>query len=893
MLALIELLLCCKEELLNTSVLGRATVLHESRLTGQEAPFPLQGSTGLLNINPVVPHLCARASLSPHPAPEIFPTSKMTRHESPGMADGTTRWQRKKEAEALNPDFPSLDPKSMSMDQYNKAVAKLIADASIPLPTFTLGWRDLTVTVPTASPSQGQENVFAAFTGCASAVRNGCANVKLPHETGDPGDLPEKEKTTRLLDSANGRLEPGETLLVLGPSGAGSSVLLRRLAARHIGVGAEETGEVLYGGQKKLAGIVKPAHVVGFVEQDDVHTPELTVRDTLTFAADCKYPEWYPYVDTLRKNDIMLIAEILGITRVLDTIVGNESLRGCSGGERKRVTIAEMIVTAQTGLVCLDNWSKGLDATTVLNICKSIREYAVVSQTIIVASMGAPGTDAFNTFSHLAVLDGGKVLYFGPREEAESYFTGLGFVRPEKRSIPDFISTISDPTVNHEYVPTGTARNALPMTASAFASHFDSSARGEALRRKLDEPIERKGPGADEVPRDLVRLAQKRSLQSWPHQFMAIGKRQFRVLSAKKKEFISNIIVNIMFGLVLGSIFWQLPNTQGGAESRGGLIFLAVLFNGINALSTIPQVAIDKLVHIKHAASFFYMSLPYVVSVLVYDLATGLVRSIAFVVPLWLMAGMEIGSSGQRLLLAVLAIWQVSIIFGNFVRFMVNAIESHDAAQALSGLITIVLVLLAGFMKTKDDIQAYLIWIFHANPLAYALRVLLINEFDGLKLECTSDELLPDNPLIPDDNRICLVSTGERYIADNFGIPESMNGIYRLYFFLVLSGYVMLFMILAAIAVRLSKRKSFAAQERSEEFIPDVARSGESVSIPVEGGDHAAPTRMTFKDMAYSVGGGSKQLLSNVSGVVPPNQMIALVSQPKNCRRLAYVAGGS
>jgi ATP-binding cassette, subfamily G (WHITE), member 2, SNQ2 len=775
----------------------------------------------------------------------------------------------------MNPDFPMLDPKAISIEDYRAAVQKLLADASIPQPQFTLTWRDLSVSVPVAPPS-GPENVFVAFSGCAAAIRNGCANVKHPFADADPGDLSKGGGgRTHVLDSVNGRLEPGDTCLVLGPSGSGSSLLLRRLAGRHIGVGSEESGEVLYDGEKKLAGIVKPAHIVGFVGQDDMHTPELTVRDTLKFAADCKYPEYYPYVSVLRKNHINVMADILGITRVLDTIVGDESLRGCSGGERKRVTIAEMVMSSQNGLLCLDNWSKGLDATTVLNICKSIRDYAARAKTIIVASMGAPGTDSFNTFSHLAVLDAGKLLYFGRRDEADAYFTGIGFVRPPERSVPDFISTISDPTVNGEYLRAGVNRGTIPTTPAGLEAHFKESDHGDALLRSLNEPIERKGPGVDEVPDDIVRLAQERSLQTWPHQFVSVGKRQLRVLSAKKKQFIAQVVINIIFGVILGSIFWQLPKTQGGATSRGGAIFLTSLYFGINALSQIPQMAVDKQVHLKHSASFFYMSLPYVVSLLAYDLATGLVRAVAFVVPLWLMAGMELGSGGERLLFAVLTVWQVTIIFGNFARFMVNTFDNAHAAQAISGLTTIILILTAGFLKSRGDLQAYLIWVYWMDPLHYALEALLLNEFDGLVLSCTTGELLPDNPLIADEFRICLVSTGEKYLADNFSITE--GAIYRLYYFCILSAYVVVFMILAAIAVRTSKPKSFAAQAKKDAKIPEAFRSSDSVSIAVEAGDHPIPTRMTFKDMVYSVENGSKQLLSKVSGVVPPHQMIALV----------------
>lgn len=281
------------------------------------------------------------------------------------------------------------------------------------------------------------------------------------------------------------------------------------------------------------------------------------------------------------------------------------------------------------------------------------------------------------------MLDSGKQLYFGPRIDAEAYFLRLGFVRPKKRSVPDWISTISDPTVSMAYVPAGVNPSALPLTVEKLAEAFSNSPEGRALRAELDDPATLEGTPEPDVPDDLRSLGATRSLQTRGYQIKCVGKRQLRVLSAKRKQFLTSFLINLIFGIVMGSVFWQLPKTVSGAGSRGGLIFLSMLYIGLNALSTIPQKVVDALVHQKQMASAFYTVTPYIISLLIYDMATSALTVAAFIAPLYALAGMQLGTGGVRLYYAILINWLIANNMGLFVRTLVAATASADIAQAL------------------------------------------------------------------------------------------------------------------------------------------------------------------------------------------------------------------
>ncbi|KAI0557978.1 P-loop containing nucleoside triphosphate hydrolase [Gracilaria domingensis] len=106
----------------------------------------------------------------------------------------------------------------------------------------------------------------------------------------------------------------------------------------------------------------------------------------------------------------LLTARMLRIERVLDTIVGNNILRGLSGGQRTRTTIAEMLIGMNAGVVVRDNWSEGLDSSTTLSITKSMREFADTSESPVITSMQAPGTDVYNFFDTVGPRTGSRNL---------------------------------------------------------------------------------------------------------------------------------------------------------------------------------------------------------------------------------------------------------------------------------------------------------------------------------------------------------------------------------------------------------------------------------------------------------------------------------------------------
>lgn len=204
---------------------------------------------------------------------------------------------------------------------------------------------------------------------------------------------PRTDDRVDILRDLEGVVRPGETLAVLGPPGSGCSTLLRTIAGNTYGFHVDENSTLNYMGtdSKRMHSAFK-GEAVYTAEVDD-HFPHLTVGETLLFAARARTPHDLPpnldisqYATHIR--DVMMA--VLGISHTKNTRVGDDYVRGVSGGERKRVTIAEAAL-GFAPLQCWDNSTRGLDSANAIEFCRTLRTQAdVLGITSCVAIYQAP-----------------------------------------------------------------------------------------------------------------------------------------------------------------------------------------------------------------------------------------------------------------------------------------------------------------------------------------------------------------------------------------------------------------------------------------------------------------------------------------------------------------------
>lgn len=224
-----------------------------------------------------------------------------------------------------------------------------------------------------------------------------------------------REKT--ILNGITGLICPGEILAMLGPSGSGKTTLLTALGGR---LNGKLSGKITYNGQP-FSGIIKRR--TGFVAQDDVLYPHLTVKETLLFTSLLRLPKTLTQEEKLQHVE-RVITE-LGLTRCQSSMIGGPLFRGISGGEKKRVSIGqEMLINPS--LLLLDEPTSGLDSTTAQRIITTIKRLASGGRTVV-TTIHQPSSRLYHMFDKVVLLSEGSPIYYGPASSALEYFSSIGF----------------------------------------------------------------------------------------------------------------------------------------------------------------------------------------------------------------------------------------------------------------------------------------------------------------------------------------------------------------------------------------------------------------------------------------------------------------------------------
>lgn len=146
-----------------------------------------------------------------------------------------------------------------------------------------------------------------------------------------------------------------------------------------------------------------------YVTQEDVLLGTLTVRETITYSAHLRLPT------SMAKEDVSGIIEgtiiEMGLQDCADRLIGNWHLRGISGGEKKRLSIALEILT-RPRLLFLDEPTSGLDSASAFFVVQTLRNVARDGRTVI-SSIHQPSSEVFALFDDLFLLSGGETVYFG------------------------------------------------------------------------------------------------------------------------------------------------------------------------------------------------------------------------------------------------------------------------------------------------------------------------------------------------------------------------------------------------------------------------------------------------------------------------------------------------
>ncbi|CAN4075529.1 unnamed protein product [Withania somnifera] len=517
---------------------------------------------------------------------------------------------------------------------------------------------------------------------------------------------PKSEEEKIILKGVSGIVSPGEMLAVLGPSGSGKTTLLSGLGGRLFN--GHLDGAITYN-NKPFSSAIK--RNTGFVTQDDVLYPHLTVSETLVFTALLRLPKTLSVEEKAAHAEAIMPQ--LGLTKCKDSIIGGPLLRGISGGERKRVSIGqEMLINPS--LLFLDEPTSGLDSTTALRIVSTLKDLAKGGRTVVM-TIHQPSSRLFYMFDKVLLLSEGNPLYFGRGEDAMGYFSGIGFSPLVAMNPSDFLLDLAsgilsnDPRVLAD-APTEDPASIKQTLVTAFKTNL-----GESLKEQLQESVIHQVAG---------KLHEKKFNQwsnTWWQQFSVLLRRG---LKERKHESFSKLKVGqvLVVALFCGLLWWKSSNIQ----DQIGLLFFYInfweFFPLFQAIFTFPQ---ERMMLEKERSSGMYRLSAYFMARTVGDLPMELVLPTMFTVITYWMAGLK-PSAGSFFTTLFSLLFNVLVSQG--LGLAIGAVVMDLKSATVLGSVTILSFTLAGGYFVQH-IPRFISWIKYVSISQYAYKLLLGSQY--------------------------------------------------------------------------------------------------------------------------------------------------------------------
>ncbi|XP_041002180.1 pleiotropic drug resistance protein 1-like isoform X1 [Juglans microcarpa x Juglans regia] len=588
--------------------------------------------------------------------------------------------------------------------------------------------------------------------------------------------LSNKKKHLSILKDASGVIKPRRMTLLLGPPSSGKTTLLLALAGK-LDPDLKFSGRVTYNGHDMNEFV--PQRTAAYISQFDLHIGEMTVRETLAFSARCQgIGSRYDMLAELSRRekeanikpdqdvDIYMkaattegqeaavatdyILKVLGLEACADTMVGDEMLRGISGGQRKRVTTGkrvtwkikltfldtsflfdnlcnpitgEMMVGPAKALF-MDEISTGLDSSTTFQIVNSLRQYVHILDGTAVISLLQPAPETYNLFDDIILLSDGYIVYQGSRENVLEFFESMGFKCPDRKGVADFLQEVTSRKDQEQYW----ARKDEPysfVTTQEFAEAFQSFHVGRRIGDELATPYDKTKSHPAALTTKKYGVSQKELIKaSFSREYLLMKRNSFVYVFKLSQLFFMALIAMTIF---LRTKMPREDATDGGIYTNA--LFFTVIMIMFNGMAELSMTIIKLPVFYKQRDLLFYPSWVYAIPQWILKIPITFLEVAVWVFMTYYVIGFDpnVGRLFKQYLLLVLVNQMASGLF----RFMAALGRSMIVANTFGTFAFLLLFALGGFILAKEDIKKWWIWGYWISPLMYGQNALVVNEFLG------------------------------------------------------------------------------------------------------------------------------------------------------------------
>ncbi|XP_078447762.1 pleiotropic drug resistance protein 2-like [Wolffia australiana] len=578
-------------------------------------------------------------------------------------------------------------------------------------------------------------------------------SVDMPAEMASKGI---QETRLQLLCNVSGAFRPGVLTALVGVSGAGKTTLMDVLAGRKTGGYIE--GSIFISGYPKNHSTF--ARVSGYCEQNDVHSPNITVYESLLFSAWLRLPhDVSPQTQKMFVEEVMALIELDSLR---DALVGLPGVNGLSTEQRKRFTVAVELV-ANPSIIFMDEPTSGLDARSAAIVMRAVKNIVNTGRTVV-CTIHQPSIDIFESFDELLLMKlGGQVIYAGPLGENSCHLVDYFEDIPGVPEIMDgqnpaaWMLEISTP--------------ALEASLNLDFSDIYSRSLLYKKNQKMIESLSRPPAGSQDLSFGT------KYARSFTTQFTACFWKQYWSYWRNPSYNGMRFFTTIVLGLLFGTLFWnkgQEPKTHLEIFNILASVYCSTFFLGFTIGATVqPVVAIERSVLYRERAAGMYSASAFVMGQVAVETIYIATQTVLYCLICYSMIGFKWEASKFM--------WFTFLVFMCFLYFVVHGMMSIAITPAypVAGILMILFYnfwnIFSGFLIYRPMLPKWWRWCYWTSPVAWTIYGLMASQYGDME----------DNIQIPGE----MTMTVKAYLREVLGYDHSFLG----YVAIAHVGFVILF----------------------------------------------------------------------------------------------------
>jgi len=515
-----------------------------------------------------------------------------------------------------------------------------------------------------------------------------------------------KGKEKPILDRVSGSVGEGKLLAILGPSGAGKTSLLNALAGRlPYSKTSTLSGDLKINGRTPELDVKE---ISAYVMQDEALFEFSTVQETFDFRKNLS--RQYFRDDKAADEAVKRVLNDLSLEKARETIIGNTTNRGISGGERKRVNIGTDLLF-NPPLIFLDEPTTGLDSFQAENVMLILKQLAQQGQTIICV-IHQPRSSIFGLLDEIILMSEGSCMYAGPAgDDVKHYFANLGYEVPNDFNPADHFLDIISIDQRYDQIDSTTERHQI--LRKAWLAH--------------NATIKQSTGSINQLPISPTKAIKKANFAVSFYYLL----RRCWIDKIRDPEFLAiKLVVPLFMGLIYGLIYFQLGHGLEDIQNRMGAIFFMAMnaaFGGtIGTAQIIPQ-QLAVIIREREAGLYgiFEYHLATILACIPFDTFFNIVCP--FIV--WWMCNLRHGVDRFFTYMALQIIENFCCISFGFMVSCMFANKPQNFPAEMAPLFIIIFIMFSGYFINEDSIPPYLAWMKYFSFVRYTYQALAVNEF--------------------------------------------------------------------------------------------------------------------------------------------------------------------